>query len=99
MATPFDKCKYMGMPVTFSAVAPTNPVIGSLMFDDNTCMFQVFNGSKWTQVSPEAMADVDYRSMTEDERLCAANPGLAELKNQLDEAKEKYEAFKALVKE
>ena len=45
------------------------------------------------------MPNAYYRGMTEDERLCAENPGLADLKRQLDEAKEKYEAFKALVKE
>lgn len=95
---PFDNCTFMGAPITFSNGRPASPATGSMMYDALTHTYQVFDGSQWRQVTAEMMPNPSYQ-MTEDERLCMENPGLADLKRQLDEAKEKYEAFKALVKE
>ena len=99
MATLFDNYTFNGVPVSISTTAPTSPVMGSMVYDSQTHTFKVFDGTNWLNVTAEMMPNVYYRGMTEDERLCAENPGLADLKRQLDEAKEKYEAFKALVKE
>lgn len=54
---------------------------------------------RWRTAKNEYWEWDDYAEKDEDDRLCAKHPGLAELRKELNEAQEKYDAMKALVQE
>jgi hypothetical protein len=77
-----------------------NPVAGSMYFDVQTASHLLYTGKAWVRLADQtsSMLGNNY-AIREEEVLIAKHPGLAELKRELDEAKEKYDAFYALVKE
>lgn len=97
---------YKGIPLTFNIDGTSTPVSGSFTYNHSTRQFEMFDGTQWVAISSNGVSISsnvlsEWERLgfkTEDEMLCATNPGLAELKNAADEAKEKYEAFKALVR-
>ncbi len=77
--------------------APTAPKVGEMYYCHVTGHFMIYDGRAWVAAMDNMFQSngVDDNS---DSELCDKHEGLAELKSQLDEAKEKYEAYKALVK-
>ena len=90
---------YLGQPVV-PVHSMVNPVVGSMYFDCITHQQMLYTGKAWVRLTDQtsSMLGNNY-TIREEEVLIAKHPGLAELKRELDEAKEKYDAFYALVKE
>lgn len=90
---------FLGRPITEYYSGDT-PVVGSMYFDDHNHEYMVYTGSNWMNVA-NMSSDffVPSRINAEEEILLLTNPGLAELKQQAEEAEEKYRAYLALCKE
>ena len=83
-----------GYPLSSKSVA------GQMRYDTANQTLSVFDGSAWIMLDSNSMSAMNYRdSVTYEKELCDKHPGLKELKEQLDAAKERYEMYKALVKE
>ena len=90
-----------GRPATFLQGPVNNPVVGQYYYDTNTMNMFVYDGNRWVEISsgPSDLSHWSDVHLSDEDVLCEKHPGLAELKKELEEAKEKFEAFKALVKE
>lgn len=92
-------------------VAPTLPIgvdaarvahhnVGEMFYDSLAGEMKIYDGTAWVKISELArMSDQEKEDM-----LCEQHPGLKELRDLRDslqtaEANEKFEAYKALVKE
>jgi len=95
-----------GRPIEYVSGPGPNPRQGQMYVEPLTFRSMMFDGTQWVELAldPNSMEmmswqeEVAYEALIEAE-LCAQHPGLKELKDQLDEAREKFEAYKALVKE
>ena len=74
---------------------PLNPVVGQMWYDQDTCSYRMITGmdGSWATV------DRNLATHFNDDWLCQAHPGLAELREQMEDAIRKYEEFKALCRE
>lgn len=71
---------------------PKNPTVGEYWVDIPTGQLYMFTGATWLKASIGNNAlELDY--------LIKIHPGLAELKEEVDAAQEKFDAYLALVKE
>lgn len=70
---------------------PETPALGSIYFSKVRGDYMIFTEGGWVTVRSG--------QTNENELLLEKHPGLAELKKELDEAKERYEAYYALCKE
>jgi hypothetical protein len=85
---------FVGAPIRYNDITkPTQPILRDMYHDLATNKILVFNGSWWADV------DTDEPQGPTVEELCEQHPGLKELKDKMDEATEKFNAYKALVQE
>lgn len=90
----------VAVPAGTAKQRPITPTVGQIWLDTQDNEVKLFNGLAWIKVDPNSAAGMLWRDEQEYEKaLCEKHPGLKELKEQLDEAKEKYEMYKALVQE
>ena len=88
------------LPVGTTAASIAHHNVGEMFYDSLAGEMKVYNGTAWIKIS-------DFVSMSEQEKedmLCEQHPGLKELRELRDslqtvEATEKFEAYKALVKD
>ena len=88
----------IGAPLTYiepGSQIPLNPVVGTYWMDMNTCTGYVYNGAQWLSIGVSMPASPGPSI----DDLCEMHPGLAELRAELKEAQEKFEAYLALVRE
>lgn len=91
-----------GRPIQYVPGPTLNPIIGQVYIDPTTLQQMAWSGRSWVAIDPGTFMSQEDESAREaalEEELCNKHPGLQELKEQLEEAREKFEAFKALVKE
>ena len=90
----------MTVPGCTAGPLPSTPTVGQIWLDTQDNEIKIFDGIGWVTIDPNSSAAMTWRDEQEYEKsLCEKHPGLKELKDQLDEAKEKYEMYKALVQE
>ena len=89
---------FLGIPISHVGIsAPNSPCEGQMYYDTREATQKVYFNGAWVPVMASPMQPL-YPEPSDDE-LCAKNEGLAELKKELEEAKERYEMYKALIKE
>jgi hypothetical protein len=87
---------YLGAPITLiTGSASSKPARGEMYFDNATRDYQIYDGVRWHTLMSVTLNAKEFSV----EELCDKHPGLADLKRELDEAKEKFDAYLALVKE
>ena len=67
----------------------TYPAVGATKFDVKSQRYFIFDGKVWIMMFDNHTSIFD---------LCRKHPGLKELKQELDEAQEKFDAYLALVR-
>lgn len=72
------------------------PSIGEMYYDTEKNATFVFTGQDWALFGSELEK---YNTSISIEKLCELHPGLDELKKELDNAQERFDAYLILVKE
>lgn len=83
--------------ITFNTNRPLSPVTGEIYFDVVQSRNYIYTGLQWIEISSLPVSAVEDLQKTEEEKLCEQHPGLAELREELKKAQEKFDTFKALV--
>ena len=78
---------------TYAVVQPKNPIAGDVFYDTKIGNAFLYDGKDWIMTFD---GESSKQSIT---KLCLKHPGLLDLKTQLDQAQEKFDAYLALVKE
>lgn len=76
------------------AINPTTGIVGQLYRNTITNEMLIYTDAGWMP-----LLDKVIDATLSEEQLCDKHPGLRQLKNELDDAKEKFESFKALLME
>lgn len=76
---------------------PIGPAAGQISYGARGTV-RVFDGTYWVELHSMMPAASQERKYTDDE-LCKLHPGLEQLKKEVKEAQERYDAYLALVKE
>ena len=87
---------------TASSCPPITPATGTFRVNSITHDCEFFDGTKWVimrSTPVDGFWDSYETDMMSDDELCALHPGLAELREELRVAKERYEAYRALCRE
>jgi hypothetical protein len=91
---------YMGQQFTYCISKPTNPTIGMCYVDSVDYIPYIFTASGWTTLSSVSthIPPLPYSTVSNirEEELCKQHPGLADLKKELDKAKERFDMYKEL---
>ena len=72
------------------------PLTGTIRLETTLNQMQVYDGSNWIAINGQTLPFKKQQSI---ESLCEKHPGLAELKQELDEAQQKFDAYLALIRE
>ena len=89
---------FLGKTISVVPTIPGKPVTGQMFFDVANSQYLIYTGSNWVEIT-NATPILNIPGTVRVEDLCETHPGLKELKQQRDEAQEKFDAFLALVKE
>lgn len=90
---------FYGVPITVVSKPTPSPIAGEVYVDTKTGKSLVYDGRFWIEITTFASPGAEMWNENSVEVLCEKHPGLAELKENLDEATEKFQAYLALVKE
>ena len=72
------------------------PLTGAIRLETSLNQMQVYDGSSWVVINGQT---IPFKKQQSIESLCEKHPGLAELKKELDEAQQKFDAYLALIRE
>ena len=88
--------------VTAGSIPPKKLHTGQFRLSENN-KFEIYDGTQWVLAANggtmKSHWDEAESTMLSDSELCEKHPGLAELREELREAREKYEAYRALCQE
>lgn len=70
------------------------PYMGQVYFDINKNCSYLYDGTNWVHL----LGDPAVKIYQSPDYLCTLHPGLAQLKQELDTAQEKFDAYLTLVK-
>lgn len=85
--------------IVSSSSAPASVPTGTIRHNTHTGFVEIHDGTKWKQINSNMWDFYEPSEELTDAELCEKHPALRELKNNLKEAQEKYDAFRELCRE